>query len=175
MQEPEQECHESSAMLPGQSCCCPGKDLGGNGCWTDSGCMRELCAWTCNAVERGHCQSTQERGRGPAQEALTGCPPARAGSITPQAPLSTYSHGSSPCTCPGQLSPRTPSGSPCGTWLPSGHSAGQSSSVGWGRTWGESQGREGLSSWSSTQAVSGQGCEQTFTPQIPGVSQNSQL
>lgn len=79
-----------------------------------------------------------------------------------------------PCTCPGQLSPRTPSGSPCGPWLPSGHSAGQSSSVGWGRTWGESQGsRVRLSSFSS-QAVSaagGQGCEQIFTPQMPGVSQ----
>lgn len=25
-------------------------------------CVRELCAWACNALERGHCQSTHETG-----------------------------------------------------------------------------------------------------------------
>lgn len=105
---------------------------------TSAECMREQCAWACNAVERGHCQNTQGTGaRDPLRRHRVSSSPSRFNHSP--GPLSTYSHGSPPCTCPEQLSPRTLSGSPCVTWLPSEHSAGQSSSVGWGRTWGESE------------------------------------
>lgn len=186
MQKPEQKCHETSsrvgcqvcAMLPGEGCCCPGRDLGRSGWWTDP----EQCRMHEGAVP-GHAmpwrgdtaRSPRKLGHGTHSGGTYGVSPSPSGYNPSPGPLSTYSHGITPCTCPGQLSPHTPSGSPCGTWLPSGRSAGQSSSAGWGRTWGESQGtRMRLSSLSSTQAVSaagGQGCEQTFTPQMPGVSQ----
>lgn len=80
-----------------------------------------------------------------------------------------------PWPCLGQLSPRTLSGSPHETWPPSGHSAEQSFSAGWDRTWGEKPGiRMRLSKLRSIQAMSAagrQGCEQTFTLQILGPSQ----
>jgi len=76
-----------------------------------------------------------------------------------------------PAPCPGQLLPRTPSGSPHGTWQPSGRSAEQRSSAGWGRTWGEKLGvRVRLSNLSGIQAVSAAGGQAPSLPkcQDPG-------
>lgn len=40
---------------------------------TSAECMREQCAWACNAVERGHCQNTQGTGaRDPLRRHLEG-------------------------------------------------------------------------------------------------------
>lgn len=71
--------------------------------------------------------------------------------------------------CSGQLSPRTLSGSPRGTWLPSERSAEQSFSEGWGRTWGEKLGvRVRLSKCSSIQAVSAAGLGADLHPSNAG-------
>lgn len=68
-----------------------------------AGCVRELCAWGCHAMERRHCQDSQAHGNWgmePTQEALLGCPPSLTRCNCSPCSPSAYGHGSAPCTLP---------------------------------------------------------------------------